>query len=173
MVVLVDSKDRPVGRAQKMEAHRNGWLHRAVSVLLFDTQGRMLLQRRAWCKYHSPGLWANACCAHPLPEEFPHKAALRRLRQEMGIFAPLTAQGSFLYRADVGGGLTEHEYDHIFTGFSDELPVADAQEVMDYAYATVAELGQDIENHPQRYAPWFRIIFTTFNWQIELWAQQP
>ena len=80
LVVLVDPRDTPIGLAPKLAAHRDGLLHRAVSVLLFDDAGRVLLQRRAAGKYHSVLLWANTCCGHPRPNECSRDAAMRRLR---------------------------------------------------------------------------------------------
>ncbi|MCC8019968.1 MAG: isopentenyl-diphosphate Delta-isomerase [Rikenellaceae bacterium] len=171
MVILVDSKDNSVGETDKMEAHLNGSLHRAVSVLLYNGEGRMLLQRRAAGKYHSPGLWANACCTHPLPGETTAEAASRRLRQEMGLRADLTHRGSFIYEAPVGKGLTEHEYDHIFSGISDTIPLPDPTEVMQYKYMDIPDLFYDAENHPEKYAVWFRIILNRFPEQITLWSE--
>ena len=101
LVVLVDGRDSPVGVAPKLAAHRDGLLHRAVSVVLFDDVGRMLLQRRAAGKYHSALLWSNTCCGHPRPNESSHDAVRRRLREEMGVaICRLESAGWFVYRAD-------------------------------------------------------------------------
>ncbi|MFT4022708.1 MAG: isopentenyl-diphosphate Delta-isomerase [Flavihumibacter sp.] len=110
-VVLVDNDDREVGTMEKMEAHRQAKLHRAFSVFIFDSRGRMLLQQRAFGKYHSGGLWTNACCSHPFPGEAVEDAARRRLKEELGFTVPLTHLFSFIYKAPFDNGLTEHEYD--------------------------------------------------------------
>ncbi|MCC8035104.1 MAG: isopentenyl-diphosphate Delta-isomerase, partial [Rikenellaceae bacterium] len=146
MVILVDRGDNQVGVSAKMEAHINGLLHRAVPVLIFHRHGEMLLQRRAMGKYHSPRLWANACCTHPLPGESLPQAASRRLQQEMGLVARLVYRKSFIYKEPVGNGLTEYEYDHIFTGISDMIPRCDPEEVMQYKYMKLDKIYEDIEN---------------------------
>ena len=113
-VILVDSADRQTGISEKLEAHRAGLLHRAFSVLIWDDQGRMLVQKRAAAKYHSGGLWTNTCCGHPRPGEETLAAAHRRLNEEMAIAAPLTALGTITYRAEFENGLTEHEIVHVY-----------------------------------------------------------
>ena len=129
-LVLVDGDDVPLGTAPKLDVHRDGRLHRAVSVLLFDDDGRVLLQRRAAAKYHSAGLWANTACGHPRPGETVLDAARRRLRAEMGIDAPaLTVAGRFVYRAQLDAGLVEHELDHVVVGRWSGMPNPDAGEV--------------------------------------------
>jgi len=119
LLELVDPSGTTVGVTDKTSAHRApGHLHRAFSVFLLDPDGRMLLQRRALTKYHSPGVWSNTCCGHPYPGEAPVDAAARRLREELGVTIParqLTAAGPVLYRhADPRTGLVEHEYTHVF-----------------------------------------------------------
>ena len=156
-VVLVDAADRQVGAAGKLAAHRLNLRHRAVSVLLYDTAGRMLVQRRASGKYHSPGLWANACCTHPRPGEEAEAAALRRLGEEMGVAAPLAFAGLFAYEAQVGDGLWENEIVHVFTGPYDGEVRPDPDEVAAFEWRDVAALRADIAAHGERYAPWFRL----------------
>ena len=107
MVVLVDDHDKEVGLEEKMKAHRNGGkLHRAISVLIFNKEGQTLLQQRADTKYHSSGLWANTCCSHPFKGESAIDAAHRRLEQEMGFDCELEEVFTFIYKVDVGSGLT-------------------------------------------------------------------
>src|SRR3954464_12352719 len=101
---------------EKMEAHRKALLHRAFSVFIFNDKGEMLLQQRALNKYHSGGLWTNACCSHPRPGEDTLQAAARRLNEEMGIETALTLKSGFTYKTVFGNGLTEYEFDHIFIG---------------------------------------------------------
>lgn len=162
MVILVDPHDRPLGTASKTQAHRNGLLHRAVSVLLFNSRGELLLQRRAAGKYHSGGLWANSCCTHPAPGEGNRQAAERRLREELGIAAPLRPAGSLYYRAQLDGGLVEHELDHLFVGRSDAPPAPDPAEVAACRYLPLADVRAELARHPERFAVWLRIILERF-----------
>jgi len=154
-VVLVDADDRAVGTAGKLDAHRTGVLHRAFSVFVFDAQGALLLQQRAHGKYHSGGLWTNTCCGHPRPGEPTAAAAVRRLREEMGIACRLASAGRFLYRADVGPGLVEHELDHVFVGRSDREPRPDPAEVAGWRRVTLTDLRRDLARRPERYTAWF------------------
>ncbi len=154
-VVLVDAKDNEVGRAPKLAAHRAGLLHRAISVFLTNSAGELLLQRRADGKYHSPSLWSNACCTHPRPGEQPHAAALRRLEEELGIRAELAYLTSFIYKAELGNGLWEHELDHLFVGRTDELPQPDPAEVAEWRWASAAELDEELKAAPETFTAWF------------------
>lgn len=167
MVILVDRNDRPLGTAPKLEAHEKGLLHRAVSVLLFNSRGELLLQRRAEGKYHSGGLWANTCCTHPMAGEACDVAATRRLWEEMSLTAPLHHVGILLYRARLDGGMQEHELDHVFAGRSDRPPVPDPTEVADYRYAPLPAIREDMRRQPQRYAAWFRIMVRRMGKEME------
>lgn len=132
LLELVSPDGRTIGTAEKHSAHQApGTLHRAFSVFLFDRSGRMLVQRRALTKYHSPGVWSNTCCGHPLPGERPDLAAVRRVREELGLVpALLHRAGTVVYRhPDPLTGLVEHEYNHLFVGPVDEQPVPDPAEV--------------------------------------------
>ena len=156
-VVLVDEHDQVQGTADKLRAHTEGWLHRALSVFVFDRQGRLLLQQRAPRKYHSGGLWSNTCCSHPYPGESPHAAARRRLQEEMGFSCTVTPTFHFTYEASVGDNLTEHEYDHIFVGTVDDVSVRpNADEVADWAWMGPEALRADVAATPDRYTVWFR-----------------
>jgi isopentenyl-diphosphate Delta-isomerase len=115
------------------------------------------LQRRAMDKYHSPGLWTNACCSHPRPGEETLEAAHRRLREEMGISAELTHKTSFTYRSEFGNGLIEHEFDHVFTGDTDTDPVINKAEVMEFAWSSIQDIKKSIKTSPENYTSWFRI----------------
>ena len=115
-VILVDVNDRQIGIMEKMKAHQQGSLHRAFSVFIFNKKGEMLLQQRALNKYHSGGLWTNACCSHPLPGEETIAAAKRRLQEELGFEIPVEKVFDFVYKADFDNGLTEHEFDHVYVG---------------------------------------------------------
>lgn len=154
-VILVDAEDRPLGRAPKLDVHRDGRLHRAVSVVVQDRRGRVLIQRRSTAKYHSPGLWSNTCCGHPRPGEDIVAAACRRLRAELGIeVAALRPIASFIYHADLGGGLVEHELDHVLVGMWNGEPVPDAQEVGDWRWEDLRALRQDVAAAPEKYTAW-------------------
>ncbi len=158
-VILVDSTGNPVGTAPKMEAHQHGGqLHLAISVVVFDDKGRMLIQRRSSGKYHSGGRWANTCCSHPRPGESLETAAHRRLREEMGFDCSLKEAFDFTYRIDVGGEMTEHEYDHVFVGKFDGQPHPSPEEVSEYRWVSLEELYRDVRADSKDYAPWFKII---------------
>lgn len=158
-VILVDEQDREIGTLEKMQAHREGKLHRAFSVFIFDMAGRLLLQRRAEGKYHSPGLWTNTCCSHPRPGETVEEAASRRLQEEMGIHCELREVFSFTYKAGVENGLTEHEFDHVFFGDYNEEPSINKEEVSEWKYESLTDTASDLEAHPEQYTVWFRLVF--------------
>ena len=154
-VVLVDTNDREVGIAPKLVTHRRGDLHRAVSVFIVNGAGEMLLQRRAEGKYHSEGLWSTACCTHPRPGESASRAASRRLHEEMGISCSLEHAFSFIYRASLAEGLTEHELDHVFIGVHGSDPVPESEEVEDWRWVSMMELERELESEPDRFTIWF------------------
>lgn len=156
-VVLVDEFDTAHGTADKLEAHVEGWLHRAFSVFIFDQKGRLLLQQRNVRKYHSGGLWSNTCCSHPRPGEAVEAAARRRLLEEMGFECPLERAFGFVYHSEVGAGLYEHEYDHVFVGSFDGSVTPDPDEASDWDWVDVDALRTDIARHPERYTAWFKI----------------
>jgi isopentenyl-diphosphate delta-isomerase len=153
-VVLVDQRDRERGTALKLAVHRTGELHRAFSAFVFDSAGRLLLQRRAGTKYHSGGLWTNTCCGHPRPGEDIVDAAERRLAEEMGISTALRHVGAFTYRADVGDGLVEHEFDHVLVGAFDGEPAPVATEVDAWRWLAPEALMVECAAHPARFTPW-------------------
>jgi len=156
-VVLVDENDREVGTAEKLEAHVSGALHRAFSVFVLNGRGELLLQRRAAGKYHCGGLWTNTCCGHPRPGEPVAAAARRRLNEEMGIDCELSPAGTFVYRAEVGGGLVEHEYDHVFLARHEDDPSPDPAEADAWRWADVETLIADAEASPAEFTPWFAL----------------
>lgn len=156
-VVLVDARDRRCGSAGKLEAHRRGLRHRAVSVIVCNERGELLLQQRAGGKYHSAGLWANACCGHPRPGEPVAAAAARRLREEMGFACPLAPLFTVSYRVAVGPQLTEHEVAHVFFGRYHGAVRPDPAEVAAHRWVPQHELLAAVATEPARYAPWFRL----------------
>ena len=158
-VILVDENDKEIGLCPKMKAHRQGLLHRAFSVFIFNSDGKLLLQQRALNKYHSPGLWTNTVCSHQRQGESNISAGKRRLQEEMGMQAPLKEVFHFIYEARLDQGLTEHELDHVLIGFSDESPLFNPEEVMDYKWESPENIAEDIKKNPQNYTEWFKIIF--------------
>lgn len=171
-VVLVDENDAEVGTLEKQRAHLEGRLHRALSVFVLNSRGEMLLQRRASAKYHSGGLWTNTCCSHPRPGEAVDEAARRRLREEMGIDIDLTPLFEFTYRAQVGRGLVEHEYDHVFGGRYDGEPVPSADEVEGWRWVPVRDVAAMVREDPGVFTPWFRVVFSRPDWEERLLAFQ-
>lgn len=165
LVVLVDGEDRPLGTAPKLEAHRSGLLHRALSVVVRDRRGRLLLQKRAAGKYHSGGLWTNTCCSHPRPGEPVRRAAARRLREEMGVACALVRLMTTTYRADVGNGLIEHELVHVFGGRSDGPIRPDPREAEGFAWVTPEALAHDLAATPERFSAWFK-LYCAGHWDL-------
>jgi isopentenyl-diphosphate delta-isomerase len=157
MVVLVDAQDLEIGTSDKLTAHRTGSLHRAFSIFVFDRADRLLMQRRAGGKYHSGGLWSNTCCSHPNPGETPLAAGHRRLREEMGFDCELAGGYSFVYRAELDGGLVEHELDHVLIGRFDGRPDPDPNEVEAWSWAHVADIRHAMSQRPDAYTVWFRL----------------
>jgi len=156
-VILVDEHDNAIGVMEKLEAHEKGLLHRAFSVFIFNVEGELLLQRRALSKYHSAGLWTNTCCSHPRPEEDILKAAERRLMEEMGMKVPLQHKTTFIYKTAFDNGLTEHELDHVFVGFSNDVPQINKEEVESYRYLNLEKLKNEINQNPAQFTSWFKI----------------
>lgn len=159
-VILVDTSDQPIGQAEKLLAHQQGWLHRAFSVFVLRQQHHgieILLQQRQQTKYHSGGLWTNTCCSHPRPGETTQDAAQQRLQEEFGFTVPLTEIGVFTYRAPFANGLIEHEVDHVFIGnFMDDIQInPDPAEIMSYRWLTLTAAQHDFNQHPEFYTPWF------------------
>lgn len=158
-VILVNDQDEETGVAEKMEAHQQGWLHRAFSVFIFNSRGEMLLQQRALDKYHSGGLWTNTCCSHPRPGESTQVAAERRLKEEMGFQVSLEKVFDFVYKADFDNGLTEYEFDHVFAAEYEGPVNFNKEEVMGYSYRSMQQIAQSMETDPAQYTAWFRLAF--------------
>ena len=165
-VILVDENDRPLGTMEKMEAHRKALLHRAFSIFIFNQNGEMLLQQRAHQKYHSAGLWTNACCSHPRPGEATLEAAIRRLKEELGFTTHLEKIFDFTYKSEFENGLTEFEFDHVFVGAYGDLVLPNKDEVCDYCYKSLDEVGAALQSDPVSYTSWFHLAFP----RIKEWA---
>ena len=161
-VILVNEKDEKIGLMPKQEAHEKGVLHRAFSVFIFNGQNELLLQQRALHKYHSPGLWTNTCCSHQRDGESSVEAGKRRLFEEMGFDADLKETTSFIYKAPFDNGLTEHELDHILVGNFEGIPNINKHEVASWKWMDLEEVKSDIQNNPDIYSAWFKIIFDKF-----------
>ena len=155
-LILVDARNRAVGRAEKSTVHREGLRHRAFSIFLVDRAGRLLLQRRSRAKYHSGGLWANACCGHPRPGERTLQAARRRLGEELGATAGLRFGFLAHYRTALPNGLIENEIVHVYFGVAPSALALNAAEVSQVAHRSLGRLEGDIARHPRRYAYWLR-----------------
>lgn len=153
----MDEIDREIGVDGKMAVHRSGKLHRAISVFVFDADDRLLLQQRASAKYHSGGLWSNTCCSHPRPEEDSMSAASRRLWEEMGVACELSKEFAFTYRATFANHLIEHEYDHVFFGRYDGVPVPNRDEADDWRWMDMTQLSADVKRNPGAYSFWLAV----------------
>lgn len=158
-VILVDEQDNQIGLMEKIEAHEKALLHRAFSVFVFNDKKELMLQQRAANKYHSPLLWTNTCCSHQRNGETNLAAGKRRLQEEMGFVCELKEVFSFIYKAPFDNGLTEHELDHVMVGDFNEHPNINKEEVESYKWMTLEAVKKDIEDKPEIYTAWFKIIF--------------
>lgn len=158
LINLVDQEGNRTGSIAKLAAHEQGLLHEAFSIFIFNSQGELLLQRRAPYKYHSGGLWSNTCCSHPGVGEELQTAAHRRLQEEMGLETELKEVFSFIYQVKVSEHLTEYEFDHVFIGTSDQELVLNPEETDDYRWIDIPSLMDDIKKQPGQYTYWLREI---------------
>ena len=158
-VILVDENDVPRGTMEKMEAHKKGELHRAFSIFIFDSNNGLLLQRRAFHKYHSGELWANTCCSHPQPDENLIASAHKRLNEEMGFDCTFEHIFNIIYKAELDNDLIEHELDHVFIGYYNGSPKINTEEVSEWKYMAKNEIQQSLKQNPELYTEWFKIIF--------------
>lgn len=143
----------------KIAVHQQGLRHKAISVFVMR-RGAMLLQRRAQGKYHTPGLWTNTCCTHPHWAEDDRTCASRRLEEELGIAGlQLQLVRQVEYRADVGGGMVEHEVVCMFVAEAPEgLAIdPDPEEVCETRWITPEALADELARWPERFTPWMRI----------------
>lgn len=157
-VILVDEQDNEIGAMEKMEAHQKGLLHRAFSIVIFNSKGEMLLQQRAAEKYHSAGLWTNACCSHPRPGETIEAAGKRKLLQEMGFVCNLNYSHKFLYKVELDNQLTEFEWDYVLVGFYDGAPSVNFNEAQAWKYESLDSIRNHVNQNPDLYTCWFRIM---------------
>jgi len=162
LVVLVNENDIPVGLMPKLEAHEKAVLHRAFSVFILNDKNELMLQQRAAHKYHSPLLWTNTCCSHQRENETNIEAGNRRLLEEMGFNTQLKELFSFIYKAPFDNGLTEHELDHVMIGYYNGEPVINPDEVESWKWLDIDAVRKDMEENPENYTAWFKIIFDKF-----------
>jgi isopentenyl-diphosphate delta-isomerase len=168
-VVLVDADDQPLGTSPKLAAHQRALKHRAVSVMVFDSADRLIIQRRHPAKYHSGNLWANTCCTHPGPDEAIDDVARARLVEEMGIRCPVEPLLTTSYRAEVSNNLIEDEVVHVFVGRYDGPVSPNKDEVSEWKAMSLPELVADQSSHPEAYAVWFRHYLRAHRPAIEAW----
>ncbi|WP_438968821.1 isopentenyl-diphosphate Delta-isomerase [Nonlabens sp.] len=161
-VILVNEKDEQVGLMEKIEAHEKALLHRAFSVFVVNDNNEIMLQQRALGKYHSPGLWTNTCCSHQREGETNIEAGKRRLMEEMGFVTELKELFHFIYIAPFDNGLTEHELDHVMIGNYNDAPIINPDEVASYKWMTAQDIKTDMEEQPETYTEWFKIIFEKY-----------
>ena len=164
LVTLVDRDYNVVGTEEKIRAHREGKLHRAFSVFVFDNHRNLLIQRRAAGKYHSAGLWSNTCCGHPRPGESTSAAAARRLAEEMGFSCELHDAFHIVYRAELDNSLVEHELDRVFVGRFNGIPRPDPHEVNGTSWIALSELRSRLVADPHRYTAWLRLLLLDDGW---------
>ncbi len=162
MLILVDERDNQIGIEEKIAAHQKALLHRAFSILIYNSKGEMLLQQRALDKYHAGGLWTNACCGHPNPSEAVEHAIHRRLKEEMGFDCELTPIERMTYKLPISNGLTEHEYLHRYNGIYDGEILPNPEEAMDYKWITKEGLVAETTEHPEMFTPWFLLSLQKF-----------
>ncbi|MFZ5955496.1 MAG: isopentenyl-diphosphate Delta-isomerase [Nanoarchaeota archaeon] len=161
-LILVNEKDEAIGECEKIEIHKKGLLHRAFSIFIFNSNGKMLLQKRAKEKYHSGGLWTNACCGHPINENLLD-CAKKRLKEELGFDCELKEIFNFHYMIKFENGLIENEIDHVLVGFFDGKLILNKLEAEDYKWITLKELSKDVSKFPEKYSHWFKLILEKLN----------
>ncbi|GAA4319097.1 isopentenyl-diphosphate Delta-isomerase [Pontixanthobacter gangjinensis] len=166
-VILVNEKDEQIGLMEKIEAHEKALLHRAFSVFVFNDKNELMIQQRAFGKYHSPGLWTNTCCSHQREGESNIEAGKRRLQEEMGFSTELKDTISFIYKAPFDNGLTEHEFDHILVGNFEGEPDLNPDEVAAWKWVSLEDLKVDMKKNPHIYTEWFKIIFDKYYSHIQ------
>lgn len=170
-VILVNYNNEVTGISEKLEAHKQGFLHRAFSIFLVNKKGELLLQKRQVTKYHCGGLWTNTCCSHQRPNMKEEDSIHQQLNYEMGITCDLKPMFDFYYYVTFDNGLIEHEYDIIYWGYYDANPRINTEEVSDFKWLNIELIKHEIALHPEQYTYWFRSIFLPFCEFIKLYKQ--
>ncbi|MDP5110088.1 MAG: isopentenyl-diphosphate Delta-isomerase [Rickettsiaceae bacterium] len=165
-LILVDEEDNIIGTEEKLKAHIDGLLHRAFSVMIFNNNGQLLIQKRAKNKYHSAGLWANSCCGHPRLGEDNTEAAQRRLQEELGFSCDLVKISELKYSLKLQNGLYEKEYTHIFAGTYEGNIEPNPDEVSEIKWESLGKLQKKSTLMPKHYAPWFNLYLNKYYKQI-------
>lgn len=158
LINLVDESGTRIGTVEKFEAHKTGVLHEAFSIFVFNKNKELLLQSRNLLKYHSGGLWSNTCCSHARVGEELEIATHRRLQEEMGIDCDLKKLFTFTYKVPLENGLIEHEFDHVFIGYFDDMPNINPEEASEFKWIDLETLKNDVETNPDLYTAWLKII---------------
>jgi isopentenyl-diphosphate delta-isomerase len=166
-VILVDENNNELGVEEKIKAHKEGRLHRAFSIFVFNSKGELLIQQRAKTKYHSEMLWSNTVCSHPRPGETYDQAVHRRLMEEMGFDCGLKKLFCFIYNTGFHNGLIENEYDCVFIGKFDGEPKPNPEEIMDCKWVALEELKEDISKNPDRYSVWLKIALEHKGFKVD------
>ncbi len=162
-IALVDDNDNIISYKEKMLVHRQGLLHRAFSILVFNDKAEILLHQRALSKYHTPGLWTNTCCSH-LPQNIDFDAYRHeRLLYEMGFDCELEFAFSFRYKIQFDNQIIENEIDHVYTGIFNGTPIPNPKEVMDFKWGKLDIVIKDIEKNPELYTYWFKELIQHAN----------
>ncbi len=161
-VILVNKNNKRIGIEEKIKVHKEGKLHRAFSIFIFNSKGELLIQQRAKTKYHSGNLWSNSVCSHPKPNETYLQATHRRLKEEMGFDCKLKKLFCFVYNADFQNGLIENEYDCVFIGKYDGKIKPSKKEVQNCKWVSLKDLKEDIRKNHDKYSVWLKIIIAKF-----------
>jgi isopentenyl-diphosphate delta-isomerase len=161
-ILLVNNEDKETGFCEKIKAHKEGILHRAFSILIFNLKGEILIQKREINKYHSGGLWSNACCSHQKKGEMLDTAIHRRLKEELGFDCELNELFSFRYTHKFDNGLIENELDHVFIGFHKRKINLNLKEASEFKWLLLSDLIEEVHKNPKSYTYWFRIIIKKF-----------
>lgn len=173
MVILVNEQNEWQGMMDKLAAHKEGLLHRAISVFIVNEKNELLLQQRADGKYHSGGLWSNTCCSHPMQGESSVMAAHRRLHEELGFDCELKAAFILRYKAQMENGLVENEYDHVYFGSYSGPLQPDTNEVKAYRYIAMEELQKEMDTNPVTFTAWLLLALPKFKEYLASIKEQP
>ncbi|QKG79582.1 isopentenyl-diphosphate Delta-isomerase [Tenuifilum thalassicum] len=171
-IALVNQNDNVIGFKDKQQVHIDGDLHRAFSILICNGNGQMLIHKRAFSKYHSPGLWTNACCSHLTQGEEMQNVIFERLKHEMGITCNLNHLFTFHYRVELDNGLIENEIDWVYVGKFEGSPNPNPDEVNDWKWVDIDWLLDDIEENPDSYTYWFKYILQNHKEEVVLAIKQ-
>ena len=161
-IVLVNEKDEVLGTMNKLLVHQKGLLHRAFSIIIINDRGQMLIHQRQNNKYHSGGLWSNACCSHPQKDEETIKAAHRRLNEELNMSCSLKPIFSFIYKIELDNDLIEHEFDHVFIGRTNHTPDFNKDEISHVKWIDIDHLREKIKKEPNIFTFWFKLLMIDY-----------